>query len=268
MRRSIVLPDGPDFPPLVVEDVAFHHDRVAEAVFDGVSFTPEAGRVVALLGNNGAGKSTLLDVIAGIKQPTRGRVMLFGKDLREHTRKEIAQHVAYVTQHQRVPHHLVYDQVLLGRKPHIGWNVTAHDHEVVERTLVDLGLASFATRYMDELSGGERQKVVIARALAQEPAVLLLDEPTSALDLHNQYEVLDLLAELTRNRGLATLMVMHDVNLALRFADDFALLSRGRIASYGSASETACEALSEMYGLDICRVESDGLTFFVPDVRR
>ncbi len=138
-------------------------------VFEGLSFEAHAGTMTAILGNNGAGKSTLLNLLASITSPSTGEVYVSGKSLRSMNKRETTQHIAYVTQQQRIPHLSVYDEVLLGRKPHVSWSVSEHDRAVVAAALKQLELEPFVDRYCDELSGGERQKVYIARAIAQQP---------------------------------------------------------------------------------------------------
>ena len=152
----------------------------------------------------------------------------------------------------------------LGRKPHISWAVRPIDREVVSRALVDLELEQFSERFCDELSGGERQKVFIARALAQEPHILILDEPTSALDPKNQLEVLEVVRRVTHEAGLASVLVLHDVNLALRFCDHFMLVRDGEVVAAGDRSVVTGEALTQTYGTPFKIVEVDGVPVAVP----
>ena len=153
----------------------------------------------------------------------------------------------------------VYDEVLLGRKPHVPWNISAHDRAVVAAALKQLELEPFVDRYCDELSGGERQKVYIARAIAQQTETLLLDEPTSALDPKNQMEVLQVVRDITTRASLATVMVIHDVNLALRFCDRFVLMRNGTILAQGCIEAVTDEALSETYDMPMRIAEIDNV---------
>ena len=178
-----------------------------------------------------------------------------GRPLASLNRREIARHIAYVAQQQRIPHLSVYDQVLLGRRPHVGWALSDRDRAVVAETIDRLGLEPFSARFLDELSGGERQKVYIARALAQEPEVLLLDEPTSALDPKNQLEVLDIVRSITRQGALATVLVIHDINLALRFCDRFLLVRDGAVVAWGGRDVVTSETLSATYDVSF-RIEA------------
>lgn len=234
-------------PVLSAEAVAYAYPAAEEPVFRGIDVQATAGSMLAILGNNGAGKSTLLNVLAGIVRPSEGSVRVDGRDVASLSRRDVARRIALVTQQQRIPHLSVYDQVLLGRKPHVSWSLSDRDRRVVSTMIERLGLERFAARYLDELSGGERQKVFIARALAQEPKVLLLDEPTSALDPKNQLEVLRIVRDVTVSEGIASVLVIHDINLALRFCDRFLLVRDGCVVAYGGREAVTDEALSATY---------------------
>lgn len=249
---------------LVARGLSYAYPGSAGTVFDDIDFEAKTGSVLGILGNNGAGKSTLLNVLAGIVKPTCGTVDVAGRPLASLGRREIARHIAYVAQQQRIPHLSVYDQVLLGRRPHVGWALSDRDRAVVAETIDQLGLEPFSARFLDELSGGERQKVCIARALAQEPEVLLLDEPTSALDPKNQLEVLDIVRSITRQGALATVLVIHDINLALRFCDRFLLVRDGAVVAWGGRDVVTSETLSATYDVSFCIEEMAGVPVAVP----
>lgn len=249
---------------LEASDLAYSYGSQAGQVFQGIGLQAHAGSVLAILGNNGAGKSTLLSLLAGLLEPSAGTVKVGQRELGSMSRKEVAKHVAFVAQQQRVPHLGVYDQVLLGRKPHVSWSLTDYDRMVVSRTIAQLDLERFSHRYVDELSGGERQKVHIARALAQEPEVLLLDEPTSALDPKNQMEVLRVVRAVTREESIATIMVIHDINLALRFCDRFLLIRNGKVVAQGDRSVVTGKSLSATYDMPFKVIEADGIPLALP----
>lgn len=244
---------------LEAKDVAFAFPHAETPVFEGLTFEAHAGMMTAILGNNGAGKSTLLNLLASIMTPTAGLVQVGGKSLEGMSRRETAQHISYVTQQQRVPHLSVYDEVLLGRKPHVSWSIGENDRAVVAAAIERLELEPFIDRYCDELSGGERQKVYIARAIAQETEALLLDEPTSALDPKNQMEVLKVVRDITTQASLATVMVIHDINLALRFCDRFVLMRNGVIIACGGIDAVSDEALFQTYDMPMRIVDVDGV---------
>jgi iron complex transport system ATP-binding protein len=233
-------------------------------VLERVSFTGESGMCTAVLGNNGAGKSTLLKCINRILVPKNGSALLDGSDVFELPRRKIAQSMAYVAQSADTARFTVYDAVLLGRKPYISVNPTAIDYTVTERVLERLGLTDMQLRYIDELSGGELQKVMLARALAQGPSVLLLDEPTGSLDLRNQYEILTLVRELTRSSGLCAILVIHDLNLALRFCDRFVLMKNNTVFACGGSEVMTAANLESVYGIAVALEIVAGTRIVVP----
>lgn len=234
---------------LRVDGMAFHYSSTP--VLDGVGFHVAPGEFMAVLGNNGAGKSTLLKCIDRILRPHGGTVVLAEKDLRHYKGPELARHIGYVPQRTEASRMTVYDTVLLGRRPHIEWDAGRRDYEVTERVIERLGLGDIALRTIDELSGGELQKTAIARAMAQEPQVLLLDEPTSSLDLRNQLDVLDTVRHVTCEEGVAVVAVMHDLNLALRFADRFCFLAGGKVHACGGSEVVTAEVVSSVYGVQV-----------------
>ena len=248
---------------LEARNVSFTFPRAKNPVFEDISLKAYAGTMTAILGNNGAGKTTLLNLLGNLSRPTSGTVMVGNEHLEKLNRREIAQHIAYVSQQQRIPHLSVYDEVLLGRRPHVSWSITENDRAVVAAAIERLELEDFVDRYCDELSGGERQKVYIARALAQETEVLLLDEPTSALDPKNQMEVLRVIREITTQASLATVMVIHDINLALRFCDRFLLMRNGDVIARGGLEAITAEALSTAYDMPMRIVDVDGIKMVV-----
>ncbi|HHX86778.1 MAG TPA: ABC transporter ATP-binding protein, partial [Firmicutes bacterium] len=200
---------------LSVNGVAFRYP--SHLVLKNVKFEVDNGDCLAILGTNGVGKSTLLKCINKILKPQRGIITVDKDEVSQMSLREVAQKIGYVSQNQEKGRLTVFDAVILGRKPHITWDISERDIKIVNDTLKTLGLEPFSLRYIDELSGGELQKVVIARALAQEPRVLLLDEPTSNLDLRNQLDVLKIIKNVVQKQQIAALVTMHDLNLAIRF---------------------------------------------------
>ncbi len=222
---------------LRVEDVAVRLDE--RPVLRGVDLCVRPGEVLGLLGRNGAGKSTLLRTATGVIPLERGAIQLLERPLAAWPRRELARRVAVVPQETRFPFPFrVLEVVLMGRAPHLGWLgfEGAHDVALARRALARLGIEALAERSVLELSGGERQLVVVARALAQEPALLLLDEPTAFLDLRHRVEVLRVVRGLA-DEGRAALVVSHDLALAARFCDRLALLVEGRVLAVGAPSE-------------------------------
>lgn len=232
---------------LDIQNVRFAYGR--HEVLRGVSFEAQSGECVGILGNNGAGKSTLITCINRIRTPNAGSILLDGKSVAEMSRNELARSIAYVAQKNEMSHSTVYDCVLLGRKPYIKWAVSTEDLTICDSVISLFGLKELELRQLEELSGGEVQKVMLARALVQEPRVLLLDEPTSNLDPKNQYEMLSLVRSIAREHGVTVLIVIHDLNLALRFCDSFLFLKDGVNYLHGGLEHVTSEVISEIYGV-------------------
>jgi iron complex transport system ATP-binding protein len=220
-------------------------------VLDEISFSVDKGDCLAVLGTNGVGKSTLLKCLNRILKPQSGTVFIKKDELSSLGRTELARKLGYVSQKQEIVRCTVFDAVLLGRTPYIKWDVSRKDLEVTENVLRMLDLEGFSMRYLDELSGGELQKVVIARALAQEPEVLLLDEPTSNLDLKNQLEVVGIIKKVVRTQKIAAVVTMHDLNLALRFANKFLMLKNGTIFAAGGMDIMTPENVESVYSVPV-----------------
>lgn len=229
--------------------ICFHYKN-CPVVLQNVDFQAEDGHFLAILGNNGAGKSTLLKCMNGILKPDAGSLLLDGEDLLAMPHRQVAQRVAFVAQTVASTQMTVHDMVMLGRRPYMGWSFSREDHDIVHAAMARLGLMDMRGRFLNQLSGGERQKVMLARALAQQPRLLLLDEPTSALDIRNQYQVLKIVGELCRTEGLTAVVVIHDLTLALRFCDRFLLMRDGQVYRCGGLEVLDKTALREVYGVD------------------
>ena len=240
-------------------------------VVDAVSDTVASGEWVTLIGPNGAGKSTLLRAVAGLV-PFDGSLALGGDPVAALGRRQIARQLAFVPQQPLLPPQMrVREYVLLGRTPHIRSFAyeSRHDLDAASRALERLDLLELAERPLRTLSGGEGQRAVLARALAQEAPVLLLDEPTMALDIGRQQQVLELVAELRRDSELTVLSAMHELTLAAQYADRLLLLSSGRLVASGPPEGILTEALiSEHYGAAVRVVgQEGGLAVVVPHRR-
>ena len=240
-----------------VKNLHFHYKGGPDILKD-VSFTVEPGQFLAILGNNGVGKSTLLKCFNHILKPDSGEVLLNGENLLVKPAREVARHVAFVSQSVPNTQMTVHDVVMLGRRPYMKWGFTEEDHVIVHDAMHRLDVEDMRGRFLNQLSGGEKQKVMLARALAQQPKVLLLDEPTSALDIQNQYQVLKMVRDFCRHDKLIATVVIHDLNLALRFCDRFLLLKDGEVYRYGDRSILDSTALKDVYGVDAEVVEVDG----------
>ncbi len=238
------------------------------SVTRGLQLTVEAGQCWCILGRNGSGKTTLLHTLAGLRRPIGGRIELDGKPLEGQQRRRVAQQVGvlFQTQDDAFPA-TVLEAVLQGRHPHLhNWQwESAADRALAAGALAEVGLSGFESRAIQTLSGGERQRVAIATLLTQQPRLLLLDEPTNHLDLHHQLRVLETLVTLCREQRHAIVMVLHDVNLAARFADHFLLLlgdGEIRLGEKRDILETAL--LEELYGHALVRVATPAGPAWLP----
>ncbi len=238
---------------LSAQQVEFAYN--GHAVLHQIDVSLERGGLVALLGPNGSGKTTLLKILNGILSPRAGRVTWDGTDLTTLKRREIARRIALVPQELNAPFAFtVREMVLLGRTPHVRPLVgeTARDREAVETALKLTDTRALADRFFGDLSGGERQRVVIAMALAQAPELLLLDEPTVHLDINHQIEVLELVRQLNRERGLTVLATMHDLNLASLYFDRLILLNKGCVMAEGTPQRVLSrERVEEVFGAEV-----------------
>ena len=239
-----------------IKNLSFAYGK--QVILDKVSFTAQSGECVGIMGNNGAGKSTLVTCINRIRIPQSGEVIIDGKPVQQMSRNEMARTIAYVAQKNEMNHATVFDCVLLGRKPYIKWGVSQEDIDICESVIQRVGLADFQVRCLDELSGGELQKVMLARALVQQPKVLLLDEPTSNLDPRNQYEMMALVQQIAREQGITVLIVIHDLNLALRYCDRFYFLKDHCGYSYGGIETITDEIIQDVYGIKAEIVDVNG----------
>jgi len=247
---------------LTVNELKFMYRN--KNVLREIGFSIEQGKVVAVLGPNGVGKTTLLKCLNRILKPKKGTVMLEDENLLELGTMDIARRVGYVPQRVETGRLTAFDAVLLGRRPHIGWDVTPRDLAIVDAIFTKLGMEELRMSYIDEMSGGELQKVAIARALVQEPKVLLLDEPTSNLDMKNQVEILTTIRDVVRDHNIAAIMTMHDLNQALRFADTFIFIKNGTVHIHGAQEIVTPKIIEEVYGLPVMIGELGGVRCVIP----
>ncbi len=220
-------------------------------VLEAVNFDLNNGELMAILGPNGVGKTTLLKCINAIHSPSRGAVMVENRNVLRMKPDEIALNIGYVAQRSEAARITVFDAVLMGRKPHVRWKVRNHDLEIVDSALKRLHLDHLSLRHIDRLSGGELQKVAIARAMVQEPRLMLLDEPTSSLDLKSQVDILTMLRRVVDEHRIGAVMTMHDLNTALRYADKVLFLKDGMIHATGPACEVTSDVVEAVYGLPV-----------------
>ena len=247
---------------LSVEGVTFRYN--GRKILQDVKFQVPRNEILAILGPNGVGKTTLLRCINTLLRPEAGTVMVDKQDLLSLRRSEVARLIAYVPQRGETGPVTAFDAILLGRRPHVRWDITHEDILKVQAIIDQLHLGSLALRPINSMSGGELQKVMIARALVQETRLLLLDEPTSSLDLKNQAEILAFLRMIVRAHSLTAILTMHDINQAIRFADRFLFLQDGEIFAAGTREIITPELIETVYGLPVTIAEVNGMPCVVP----
>lgn len=255
---------------LEIKNITCVYDQLP--VVHQISIKAQPGEVVALIGPNGAGKSTLLRAMARLVRPAKGKVILAGRDIWQTSAREIARKLAFAPQANNEPWPATVEQIVaLGRSPHRGWflPLTSHDYQITRHALEQVGLEHLRGRISTRLSGGEQQRMVLARVLAQEPSVLLLDEPTAHLDLKYQTDILHLVCRLAHQDNLSVIISLHDLNLAAAYADRVALLEDGRLCAFGTPAEVmTSERLTRVYGVPILVTKHPvrNTLFVIPDV--
>ena len=249
---------------LKVKDVEFSYSSTP--ILKDVCMELAPSEIVGIVGPNGVGKSTLIRCIDRILAPQKGSILLDGQDMKEMDMMKVARHIGYVPQTSTsVFPATVFDMVLLGRRPHLGWRSSEKDQEKVSEILELLEIKEFAMRDFGELSGGQQQKVLIARAFAQEPDVLLFDEPTSNLDIRHQLDVMEIIKRLVMGNEISAIMAVHDLNLASRYVDRVIMMNGGSIFSAGDpASVLSPKNIAFVYGVEVKVSNHDGKPYIIP----
>lgn len=225
---------------------AYNEDKI---ILDDISLDVQKGEVLGILGPNGTGKTTFIKCLNQILKPTNGTVFFNNQDMSNLSQKEIAKFVAYVPQYTDSFFPMtVVDMVMMGRVPFVGRNYTESDKQIVFDIMKKMNLEQFAFRSIQKMSGGERQRAFIARAMAQQPQMIILDEPTSSLDLYNQLFILHTVSDLAKKENIAIILTIHDLNLASMFCDKILMLKDTHIFAFGSAQEVLTEKnINAMY---------------------
>ncbi|MGL4656457.1 MAG: ABC transporter ATP-binding protein [Sarcina sp.] len=236
-------------------------------ILKDVNIEFEKGKIYGIIGPNGAGKSTLLKKVMRINEPEENRIFLNGKDIKKFSTKDYSKQVAFVFQeNSRDIDFTVEEIVMMGRYPYIDFlgSETKEDVEIVNEVLQKLGIEKFKGRYISELSGGEAQKVFIARALVQKTNILLLDEPTSMLDIHNSVEIMNLIEMMKKEKDLTVIMVLHDLNIAFAYCDELVLMNEGKIV-IANSKEKIIESrlLEDVYKEKIKIIEHEEFEYTV-----
>ena len=233
-----------------VSDLNFRYGK--KPILNAINLAIAPSTIVSLVGPNGSGKSTLLKCLCRILKSDESAIEIDGKPLQKYSPKELARMIAYVPQQPALNLAIsVIDAVKIGRSPHIGDRLKQHDEDIVFEVIEQLGLSKHAFTSLRELSGGEQQRVLLARVVAQRARVLLLDEPTSALDLRNQLETATLLRSIQKQQDLTVIVAIHDLNLAARCSDSVVQLKQGTRYAHGSWAETmTAKSIRESYGVE------------------
>ena len=249
---------------LKCENLTFRYGRMGRPVLKGASLELEQGQIGILLGKNGSGKTTLFKNILGIHSPAGGSIRFDGENLLKMHRRERARRIAYVPQDIHFGALSVFDSILMGRVSRFGLKASHDDYVAVERIVEDMQLQDFAARNVDALSGGERQKIAIARAMAQEPQLMVFDEPTGNLDIANEQLILREAKKLAKEHNISILSSVHDLNQALAFGDKFFFLKDGVIKYAGGKECFTEEILRDIFDVDVTISQIDGQTVILP----
>ena len=251
-----------------VQHIDFQYQQLP--IFHDLSVTMEEGEFCAVVGPNGSGKTTLLKCMAGLLTPTSGQILVGGQDLRQYNHLEFARKVSFVPQHQDTIFDMsVFEMVMMGRNPYQKhWQMqSADDEEVVLQMLEKCHLLPLKDRNISELSGGELQRTLIARAMAQQTPVMLLDEPLSNLDVSHKFEIMDILSELNASEKVTVVIVIHDFTMAIEYARQALLMKEGRILAHDDVQAVLTPArLRDCFGLDdSLQVSAQGLVTRIAD---
>lgn len=240
---------------LEVRDLSFRYSRNGPLVLSGVNMELHQGEIGILLGKNGSGKTTLFKNLLGIHKPTGGAIRFFGEDMLKMPRREMARCIAYVPQDIQFGALSVFDSILMGRVSYFGLKANHEDYIAVEKIIADMHLENFADRNVEELSGGERQKIAIARAMAQEPKLMVFDEPTGNLDIANEQLIIEEAKKLAKEKNIGILSSLHDLNRAMYFGDKFFFLRDGIIKYAGDRECFNEEVIKTIFDIDVRIVE-------------
>lgn len=248
---------------LKIEALNFAYGK--EKVLKNINLKAQKGELITLIGPNGSGKSTLLKCINNYLKADQGKLEVKGQRIENFSKRELAQIIAYVPQAAENDFNLnVFETVLMGRKAHSSWKPTQKDKKIAAEVIAEIGLEEIAFKEIRKLSGGQKQKVFIARAAAQQAELILLDEPTNNLDLKHQLEVFNLIREEVKN-GKTAIVTMHDLSLVSRFSDRIIMLKDGRVFSDGNESSLSAAKINSVYGVEVSLKEHRGKKVIIPE---
>ncbi|MBP2134030.1 iron complex transport system ATP-binding protein [Methanomicrobium sp. W14] len=249
---------------LAVKNLSFSYGSTE--ILKDFSMSVGYGKVVSILGPNGSGKSTLIKCIDKILEPKSGKVLVDRQDTSGMRRMELAKSISYVPQNSvRSFPNSVFDVVLMGRRPYLGWHEEKSDEDEVWEVLNLLGMQELALSGFNELSGGQQQKILIARALVQQTGLILLDEPTSSLDLWHQIDVMEVIGMLVKKKKITAVIAIHDLNMAAKYSDAVIMMKKGRIVAAGEPEDVInSENLEKVYGIRANVRLYEGIPYIIP----
>lgn len=236
---------------LNIDKLSFQYSKRSAPVLNDISLELRYGEIGILLGKNGSGKTTLFKNILGINTPNSGSILFEGEELIKMSRRERARRIAYVSQDIRFGALSVFDSILMGRVSYFGLKADKNDYDAVEKIICDMQLEAFAYRNVEELSGGERQKIAIARAMAQEPKFMIFDEPTGNLDIANEQLIIEEAKKLSRDKAIGILCSLHDLNQAMYFGDKFFFIKDGMIKYSGGKDCINKEVIKDIFDINV-----------------
>lgn len=248
---------------LEVNNVTFAYSKKADNILENVSLSLKSPQISIILGKNGIGKTTLFKIILGLIKPKEGEVLLNELPLKNYSKREIAKHIAYVPQENYFDSLTVYETILTGRLPYVGLFESKEDYDIVDQIIEEMKLIDLKDRYVSELSGGEKQKVAIARALAQKPEILILDEPTANLDYKNELLIMNELKKLVHEKNIYVLISMHDLNLALEFGENFFFINNKTIINIGNKSDINSNIIKDVFDIDATLIDINNIKVLI-----
>jgi iron complex transport system ATP-binding protein len=247
---------------LEVNNITFSYNN--KEILNKIDFISKSGEITTILGENGSGKTTLLKIIDKLLKPQNGCVLIENQNIKNLKSLEMAKKIGYCPQNSYSPQTTVFETILTGRMPFTRWFISKNDLELINDTIKLMGLSDILFNNINHISGGELQKVIIARAIVSKPKILLLDEPINHLDIKNQHEIMQLLYKITKDLQITSIIVLHDINIALRYADNFIVLKDGAIIASGAKEIITENIIEKAFNLKVKIIYDGELPLVLP----